>query len=121
MLEKRSLMAREFMTVKAMIRIYCNDTHESANDICEDCTELIVYAGKRLNKCPYAQEKPTCANCPIHCYKPDMRVKIREVMRYAGPRMIYRHPGMAIMHIIDGRKKAPEGFLDSGRKMKHRV
>jgi len=29
------------------------------------------------------------------------------VMRYAGPRMLRRHPILAIMHILDGRDPAP--------------
>jgi hypothetical protein len=36
-----------------------------------------------------------------------MREKIREVMQYAGPRMIWHHPLLAIGHMIDGRKKEP--------------
>ena len=36
----------------------------------------------------------------IHCYKPDMKEKMREVMRYAGPRMMWYHPIAAIKHLI---------------------
>jgi hypothetical protein len=36
-----------------------------------------------------------------------MRQRIRAVMRYAGPRMLLRHPGMAIMHLFDGARKQP--------------
>jgi hypothetical protein len=39
---------------------------------------------------------------------------MREVMRYAGPRMIWRHPILAIWHMIDGKREAPE--LGSGDK-----
>jgi hypothetical protein len=31
-----------------------------------------------------------------------MREQIRTVMRYAGPRVIYAHPWLAVMHVIDG-------------------
>jgi len=41
-----------------------------------------------------------CKKCPIHCYKPDMRVKMRAVMRWAGPRMVLYHPIEAIKHLI---------------------
>jgi hypothetical protein len=34
-----------------------------------------------------------------------MREKIKEVMRYAGPRLIYRHPILAIRHLLDGLKR----------------
>jgi len=97
-------LQREYKTVEAMISIFCNGHHESEN-ICSDCRELRDYALVRLQKCPFGEDKTTCAKCPVHCYKPVMRNKIREVMRYAGPRMIYRHPVMAIQHLLDGRRK----------------
>jgi hypothetical protein len=31
---------------------------------------------------------------------------MREVMRYAGPRMLWRHPLLAVAHLIDGRRPA---------------
>ena len=46
------------------------------------------------------ENKPTCKKCPIHCYKPDMKEKMREAMRYAGPRMMWYHPIAAIKHLI---------------------
>jgi len=36
-----------------------------------------------------------------------MREKVREVMRYSGPRMILRHPWLALMHVVDKRHVAP--------------
>lgn len=53
------------------------------------------------------KEKPICARCPIHCYKPVMRERIREMMRYAGPRMLRRHPILAIRHLLEGWKTIP--------------
>jgi hypothetical protein len=32
---------------------------------------------------------------------------VRDVMRYAGPRMLTRHPWLAIAHLIDGQRPAP--------------
>jgi hypothetical protein len=29
------------------------------------------------------------------------------MMRYAGPRMMLRHPYLAMMHVVDGRRPAP--------------
>ena len=37
----------------------------------------------------------------------DTRQEIRAVMRYAGPRMLYRHPKMALWHLFDGRRQEP--------------
>jgi hypothetical protein len=60
----------------------------------------------RLDRCPFGEDKPTCATCPIHCYKPQVRDRIREVMRFAGPRMLWHHPILAIRHVLDGRAAA---------------
>ncbi len=65
-------------------------------------------ACERLDRCVYGPEKPTCFTCPIHCYRREMRDAIREVMRYAGPRMLKRHPILAIAHVLDGRRPAPQ-------------
>jgi hypothetical protein len=108
---------RERRTIEAMIRMYCRDHHGTRGEFCEDCSELMMYAEKRLEKCPYQEDKPTCTNCPIHCYKTDRREQVKTVMRYAGPRMIFKHPVFAIRHIIDGYKKAPpRGHHDATRK-----
>jgi hypothetical protein len=50
------------------------------------------------------ETKTFCSNCNVHCYKPEMREKIREVMRFSDPRMIFYHPIMAIRHLIESRK-----------------
>ena len=63
--------------------------------------ELIDYACARLERCKYGIEKPACKNCPTHCYKSDMRQKIREVMRWSGPRMILFAPVAAIRHLMN--------------------
>jgi len=89
-----------------MIRIFCRDRHGTTGGLCGDCTELRAYAERRLEKCPFGSEKPTCARCPVHCYRPGMRDRIREVMRHSGPRMIWRHPVLAAFHLLDGRRKA---------------
>src|SRR5512145_1955163 len=94
-------LRRERKTIQAMIKLYCHDQHGSQDALCESCTALDVYAMSRLDRCPYTPNKPTCVNCPTHCYKPDMREQIRVVMRYAGPRMLTKHPALAILHLID--------------------
>ena len=103
---KNPRMKRENSTVTAMIALYCRKNHGS-NELCAECTSLLDYARGCLDKCPFQEGKPTCGKCPVHCFKPDIRVKIRAVMRYAGPQMIYRHPIMAIFHLIDSRRKEP--------------
>lgn len=103
-------MRREARTIEAMIRIYCRDKHGSQRgELCAECQALQDYAGLRLEKCPYQEEKTTCAKCPTHCYKPALREQVREVMRYAGPRMLLPHPGLTFMHlVVDSRRDKPE-------------
>ncbi len=100
-------MKRERKTIEVMIRFYCKKKHFTKNGFCADCTDLLEYANTRLDACPFQENKTTCAKCPIHCYKPSLREKIREVMRYAGPRMLYHHPILAIQHLIDRRRNEP--------------
>lgn len=93
-----------------MIEMFCRDQHTPTGGVpCSDCSALHDYAMERIDKCPFCLSKPTCANCPIHCYKPDRREEVRAVMRYAGPRMLRRHPVLAVLHMIDGfrRVEAP--------------
>lgn len=100
-------MRREQKTVEYMISIYCRDHHGTLGGLCEECRELRDYARFRLKNCPFQENKTTCGNCPIHCYKPNMREKIRDVMRYSGPRMTWKHPLLAFGHMVDGLKKEP--------------
>jgi hypothetical protein len=92
----------EKRTIRAMAGIYCA-AHHSGPPLCAECESLVAYAQERLTKCPYQDEKPTCFNCPIHCYKPDRRDQVRQVMRFAGPRMLKRHPVLALLHLLQGR------------------
>ncbi len=104
-------IAREKKTVQKMIHLYCRKNHKPEGTLCPACQDLLDYAIFRMDHCPYEEEKPTCANCPIHCYRPDMREKIRQVMRYAGPRMLLYHPLLTIQHLMDGLRKASERDL----------
>jgi hypothetical protein len=96
---------REKKTIEAMMRIYCEAKHESQDKLCPECNELLEYAKMRLDKCPFQEKKTTCGKCPIHCYQPQMREKVKKVMRYAGPRMLLHHPVLAMHHAVDGFKK----------------
>lgn len=90
---------REKRTVEAMIRIYCR--HKEHNDVlCDDCTRLLEYARKKLGACRYGNDKTACRICSTHCYAPAYREKIREVMKYSGPRLIFFRPFMALIHLF---------------------
>lgn len=85
----------------AMVRCYCRGHHGSGANLCADCQALLCYASARLDRCRFGAQKPTCARCPVHCYAPQWREKTRAVMRYSGPRMIWRHPWLALCHWVD--------------------
>lgn len=92
---------RETQTVERMLRLYCRDIHHHKEGLCEACTSLFYVAQKRLSNCPHGIEKPTCAKCTVHCYAPADRAQMTQVMRYAGPRMLFRHPYLALRHLFD--------------------
>ena len=99
---------REFNTIAAMLRMYCKAHHAPQGEpLCPDCGELHDYAQRRLERCVFGAAKPTCAKCTVHCYKPAMRERVRQVMIWAGPRMLWRHPVLAVWHLIEGRRPAP--------------
>jgi predicted amidophosphoribosyltransferase len=95
-------MAREEKTFLAMVNIYCSLKHGTSDLLCSSCEELMEYAMNHLANCPFQENKTTCAKCPVHCYKPVIRDKVRDIMRFSGPRMIYRHPVLALLHFADG-------------------
>jgi len=98
-------LEREKATVQMMIELYCKGHHHSERKLCSECQELSEYAMTRLAHCKFGEIKPTCAKCSVHCYKPEMRRRVKEIMRYSGPKMIYTHPIAAIRHLFDGTKK----------------
>ena len=117
---EHSRLRRESRTVEAMVRLYCRGHHDALEQLCAECDELLAYARKRVEKCPFHDGKATCAKCPVHCYTAKMREKIRTVMRYAGPRMLYRHPVLALFHFIDGLKAAPTPKGKGADPQRHR-
>ena len=96
---------KEKELVSQMIALYCKKKHDSKNGLCTECAELDTYARQRSDKCPFMETKTFCSNCKVHCYKSEMREKIRDVMRFSGPRMIFHHPITAIRHVIETKKE----------------
>ena len=101
-------LAREWKTMEAMIHLHCRDQHVPTGDLCQHCQALSDYAAMRLERCRFGSEKPTCANCPVHCYQATRREQIKAVMRYAGPRMLWMHPLLSLRHWLDGFRPAPK-------------
>ncbi|MBQ7775901.1 MAG: nitrous oxide-stimulated promoter family protein [Lachnospiraceae bacterium] len=96
---------REKVVVSQMIALYCRKQHGLKKELCEECAQLQEYARLRSDKCPFMETKTFCSNCKVHCYKPEMREKIRRVMRFSGPRMMLYHPVLAVSHVIESKKE----------------
>lgn len=107
--------ADEAVLVSQMIALYCRGNHEDAPraqgettvrlghcdvELCEECAELRHYATVRIEHCPRMDTKTFCSVCPTHCYRPDMRERIRTVMRWSGPRMLRYRPIKAMQHAL---------------------
>lgn len=119
-LEIQNKRQKEQNTVTFMIQIYCWGNHKSVwkeykrqggqtpkkDFLCSECQELAEYARQRSQKCPHIANgtKTFCSQCKTHCYKSEYREKIRKVMRYSGPRMIFHMPGMCMSHAIKNFK-----------------
>jgi hypothetical protein len=98
-------LEKEHTTIAAMIRIFCCDHHGTARKLlCPECNHLLDYAKERLDKRPFGTDKGACSKCRIHCYKPDMRKQVTKVMCYSGPRMLWKHPLLAIDHLLKARE-----------------
>ena len=95
---------KEQYVVGEMIRLYCGKKHKEADRqkgrLCPECQELLDFARHRSEKCPFMENKTFCSNCKVHCYKPEMHEKIRQVMRFSGPRMLFYHPILAVWHVV---------------------
>ena len=110
--EKRT---EESEMVSQMIALWCRGHHSSVARteecpvvrvgfnrvvLCPECAELHAYALARVDRCPHMGTKTFCSVCPTHCYRAAQREKIREVMRWAGPRMLLYKPVPAIKHAV---------------------
>ncbi len=99
------VMRREIETVDAIIKLYCDKNHEQSKGLCDQCQEVRNYAIGKIENCPYQPNKPICKSCTTHCYEPAMREEIRKIMRFSGPKLIWRHPILTIRHMMNKRKQ----------------
>ncbi len=112
-------MLEERKTIAKMIGIYCHAKHHTSQELCESCQYLLDYAELRLTRCPFAPDKPVCGKCPVHCYQADKREQVREVMRFAGPRMMLADPIAAFRHMTARfRRPSPAVERAMARKAK---
>ena len=116
-----SVLQRENLTLAHMMAIYCRGQRHQGSGICGGCSSLLRYARERIEGCPYhGSEKPACGLCRTNCFTTEMRRHFLLVMRFAGPRMMLRHPVLSAVHLWDavrGRRGKPGSALNkSGGK-----
>lgn len=100
------IITLEKRTVSFMIGLYCQKKHSMPNGVlCDECSDLKHYALQRLTTCRYGEQKSTCERCLKHCYRKDYQQKIKQVMRFSGPRMLLYHPFLAINHLYKNIKQ----------------
>ncbi len=92
-------ISKEKSTVEKMIYLYCKLNHHQ-KDLCSECSEIKEYAINSLDSCPLKENKPSCKNCTIHCYSEEKKQKIKEIMRFSGPRMLRYHPMDFFKHFL---------------------
>ncbi len=99
-------LARDLKTLALFIRLYCDQKHADATkskielkshdleaiaghsiELCPECAKLLMHSFVKRTQCPM-DPKPACKHCPRHCYHPDYRARIREVMKYSGMKMV---------------------------------
>ena len=104
-------IGREKLTIRHMITIYCRGHRHSISGTCADCGAILRYAYDLIDKCQYnGSVKPACGLCRTNCFMPDMYRRFTQIMRYAGPRMLVRHPILTMAHLWDavrGRARSP--------------
>jgi hypothetical protein len=94
---------KDVSVICRFIEVYCSGKHDSAKrsafrlpeilgsiDLCNDCAEFAAYAIGRRLKCPLEGNKPACKHCHIHCYAPNQRRRIQEIMAYSGKKLLMR-------------------------------
>ncbi len=99
---------KEKKLIPIMIAMYCKGNHKkirkenglNRKELCPECEALKEYALFRLEKCPFKKNKGFCSYCKIHCYKPEYKEQIKNVMKYSGPRMLFNHPIFACSHVV---------------------
>ena len=100
---------REKRTVSQMISLYCAGHHAKEGAVetgyageamCSECKMLDDYCVLRTERCRSMATKTSCDKCGNQCYAAAQKEKVREVMRYAGPRMLRKHPVAAVRHLL---------------------
>lgn len=95
------IITREKKMVAAMVKIYCENHHNTRKSLCPECIELRDYSMKSLENCRYKEKKPVCGRCGLKCYNNDSKKSAEKMFMYSGPRMFFQHSILGIHHICD--------------------
>ena len=75
---------REKNTLYNMVYIYCRNHHNASDKkLCIECQKIYDYASLKVDNCRFSNNKPTCKNCKIHCYRKQEKEIIKAIMRSA--------------------------------------
>jgi hypothetical protein len=96
---KKNGTAREKRIIAKMIKIYCGKKHKS-DGLCSDCSNLLVYCENKINSCRWIKNKPNCSSCTTVCFSKENREKLRNIMRFSGPRLLYLDPAALFLWIF---------------------
>jgi len=94
---------KDIRLIGKFVEVYCAGRHHGAGPtdivlpaglgkrrLCPGCAVFLQYAIRKRLNCPLEAEKPTCKHCRIHCYATLEREKMREIMSYAGRKLMMR-------------------------------
>lgn len=93
-----SLYCRKHNHIVFADSVHISNSHRGG--LCADCLDVLTYAHAKLDLCRYGNLKHSCRHCKTHCYNPIMRAKIRTIMRYSGPRMLFYAPLESLKHLF---------------------
>lgn len=92
-------------TLNAIARIYCDAHHGEApkdsDGLCSSCCAAVESTMDRVSVCPFGHAG-NCEDCSVKCQRGGDQKRIKEIMKYAAPRMFLRHPLMSLEYL---RKK----------------
>ncbi|MCZ7583522.1 MAG: nitrous oxide-stimulated promoter family protein [Deltaproteobacteria bacterium] len=88
--ELRHKLDHDLGVLRAFTEVFCHKKHGHARGtLCPDCERFLDYAYKRRILCPM-DPKPKCQACPVHCYKPAMRDRVKKIMHIGGMHYVLR-------------------------------
>jgi Nitrous oxide-stimulated promoter len=90
----------DILTLQSLFPIYCGKYHSSEKgELCDSCSAELEYAIHKTKICPEKDQGKTCSDCKVHCFEAEHRERIKEIMRFAGPRLIWSHPLLSVRYI----------------------